>query len=89
MIVDYDGKIVAQATPGEGEKITVGPVDIEMLRYERQKRLAHQMLLHLRPGAHGSVPKNGYPGGTFKGQLDQSYEDNERRIEEVRVKLKA
>ena len=88
MIVDYDGKIVAQATPGEGEKITVGPVDIEMLRYERRRRSAHQMLLHVRPGAHGAMPTKGYPGGTFKGQIDQGYEDNERRIEEVREKSK-
>jgi predicted amidohydrolase len=88
MIVDYDGKIVAQATPGEGEKITVGPVDIDMLRHERSKRSAHQMLLHLRPGAHAGLQQEGYPGGTFRDQVDQSYADNERRIDEVRGKSK-
>jgi predicted amidohydrolase len=28
MIVDYDGRILAQADPGPGERITVGPIDL-------------------------------------------------------------
>lgn len=48
MVVDYDGRIVAQADPGPGEKIVVGPIDIARLREERQRRQGHQMLAHLR-----------------------------------------
>jgi predicted amidohydrolase len=48
MIVDYDGRILAQASPGPGERIVVAPVNIEMLRFERKTRRAHQMLAHLR-----------------------------------------
>ncbi len=28
MIVDFDGRILAQADPGPGEKIVVGPIDL-------------------------------------------------------------
>ncbi len=48
MIVDYDGRIVAQADPGPGEKIVVGPVDVSAVRHERAARQGHHMLAHLR-----------------------------------------
>ncbi len=32
MIVDFDGRILAQADPGPGEKIVVGPIDLAALR---------------------------------------------------------
>jgi predicted amidohydrolase len=83
MIVDYDGRIIAQATPGSGEKITVGPINIEMLRHERKTRSAHQMLSHFRPGAHQRGEVERFPGGTFEGQENQTYEDNVRRIEQA------
>ena len=35
MVVDYDGRILAQADPGPGEKIVVGPIDLAALRAER------------------------------------------------------
>ncbi len=31
MIVDFDGRILAQADPGPGEKIVVGPIDLAAL----------------------------------------------------------
>ena len=34
MVVDLDGKILAQTDPNPGEKIVVAPVDINNLRYE-------------------------------------------------------
>jgi formamidase len=87
MIVDYDGRIVAQATPGEGEKITVGPVDVEMLRREREVRTAHQMLLHLRSEAHPVYRRSFYPPGSFRAEMDRSYGDNVDEIEDVRRRL--
>lgn len=87
MIVDYDGRIVAQATPGDGEKITVGPIDVEMLRRERKTRLAHQMNFHLRSEAHQRYRQGCFPGGTFGGQEDQTYEDNAKRIRETAKKF--
>jgi predicted amidohydrolase len=48
MIVDYDGRILAQADPGPGEKVVVGPIDVAALRAERQRRIGHDMRGHLR-----------------------------------------
>ncbi len=55
MIVDYDGRILAQADPGPGEKIVVGPIDLAALRAERSRRRGHHMLSHLRPGAYSNL----------------------------------
>jgi predicted amidohydrolase len=52
MIVDFDGRILTQASPGPGERIVVAALNIEMLRYERKMRRAHQMLAHLRTEAY-------------------------------------
>jgi predicted amidohydrolase len=54
MIVDYDGRILAQADPGPGEKIVVGPIDLAALRFERARRKGHALLDHFpRPGDYG------------------------------------
>jgi len=84
MIVDYDGRIVAQATPGDGEKITVGPINLGMLRREREARLAHLMPLHVRSEAHRGLAKSCFPAGSFKGEGDRTYRDNAEQIERVR-----
>ena len=52
MIVDFDGRILAQADPGPGEKIVVGPIDLAALRAERQRRRGHHLLSHLRTEAY-------------------------------------
>ena len=87
MIVYYDGRIVAQATPGDGEKIVVGPVDVAMLRTERRQRTAHQMLAHLRSEAHSVYRTPFYPGATFRNREDFTYEENEARIGKAKKKL--
>ncbi len=87
MIVDYDGRIVAQATPGDGEKITVAAIDIGLLREERRVRTAHQMLLHLRTGAHPMYRKEYFPGDQHGGREDLGFDENVRRTREVRDKV--
>jgi predicted amidohydrolase len=52
MIVDFDGRILAQAEPGPGEKIVVGPIDLAALRFERRRRRGHHVLSHLRTEAY-------------------------------------
>lgn len=52
MIVDFDGRILAQADPGPGEKIVVGPVDLAAQRSERCRRKGHDLLGHLRTEAY-------------------------------------
>lgn len=57
MVVDYDGRILAQADPGEGEKIVVAPINIQSLRDERKRRIGHDMLSHLRSEIHPYMNK--------------------------------
>lgn len=87
MIVDYDGRIITQATPGEGEKITVGTLDIDLLREERRKRSAHQMLLHLRTEAHKMYLGEYFPAGQHGAREDLGFEDNVRRTHDVRKRV--
>lgn len=61
MVVDYDGRILAQADPGEGEKIVVAPIDINTLRAERARRVGHDMLRHLRSEAHSYMSRQHMP----------------------------
>lgn len=88
MIVDYDGRIVAQATPGDGEKIVVGPIDLDMLRHERKVRLSHQMIAHLRTEAHPLYQRSFYPQASFESGQDLTYADNEKRIRKVKKRLR-
>jgi predicted amidohydrolase len=53
MVVDYDGRILAQAEPGPGEKIVVAEIDLEALREARRCRRGHNPLAHFRrTGSH-------------------------------------
>jgi predicted amidohydrolase len=65
MVVDFDGRILAQADPGPGEKIVVGPIDLASLRAERSRRRGHSFLDHLRTeanrGKFASFSKPGNP----------------------------
>jgi hypothetical protein len=76
MLVDYDGRVLAQADPGPGEKIVVGPIDLAALRAERRRRGAHAMLAHLRTEAYPAYGAPIYPAG---GAADEppSFEKNQ------------
>ncbi len=52
MVVDWDGRILAQADPGPGEKVVVAPIDVATLRSERARRKGHDMRAHLRGSLH-------------------------------------
>ena len=52
MVVDYDGRILAQAEAGPGEKVVVAPVDMDRLRQERERRRGHDMRAHMRTELH-------------------------------------
>lgn len=64
MIVDFDGRILAQAEAGSGERIVVGPVDLAALRAERERRRGHHMLSQLRMETYGAYRHSNYPAGT-------------------------
>ncbi len=63
MVVDFDGRLLAQADPGAGSKIVVGPIDLEVLRHERQRRRGHQMMAHLRTETYTGYAQPCYPSG--------------------------
>jgi predicted amidohydrolase len=52
MVVDFDGRILAQADAGPGEKVVVGPIDLAALRSAREQRVGHDMRAHLRTEVH-------------------------------------
>ena len=69
MVVDYDGRLLAQADPGPGEKIVVAEIDVGALREARQRRLGHNPLAHLRREAYGALAP-GYPKASFVSAED-------------------
>jgi hypothetical protein len=85
-IVDFDGRLLAQASPGPGERIVVAPVDISALRHERATRQGHHMLAHLRTEAYPVYRERRYPpplaDETPRGAL--SFERNVALIEEAK-----
>lgn len=63
MVVDYEGRILAQADPGPGEKIVVSTIDVGALRHERAIRRGHQNLAHLRTELYPMYREPMFPGG--------------------------
>jgi predicted amidohydrolase len=64
MVVDFDGRVLAQAERGPGERILVGPVDLAALRAARERRRGHHLLAHLRSEAYAGAAMPVYPAGT-------------------------
>ena len=88
MIVDFDGRLLAQADSGPGEKIVVGPIDIAALREERDGRRGHHMLAHLRMGTYKAYRKSIYLGGLDKSMNKVTIEGNEEAILIAKQKLR-
>jgi predicted amidohydrolase len=78
-IVDYDGRLIADASPGPGERIVVGPVDVAAVRHERAARIGHHMLAHLRTEAYPVYARPGY-GRRQMATAPLSYDENVQRI---------
>ncbi len=87
MVVDYDGRILAQADPGPGEKIVVAPIDVDALRHERRTRQGHQMLAHLRTEAYPMYRKGFYPPGMWTDEDNLTVEKNQKAIEESKRRV--
>lgn len=85
MIVDYDGRILAQADPGPGEKVVVAPIDTEGLRRERQRRSGHDLLAHLRPELYSYLSSSRLAPG---GRQEITVEGLRRRISDAKKTLK-
>jgi predicted amidohydrolase len=77
MVVDFDGRILAQAEPGPFTKVVVAPIDIAALRAERTRRRGHDMLGHLRSETFTYMNRPRFPG---HGSGAVSIEGNDARI---------
>ena len=77
MVVDFDGRVLAQAEPGPFTKVVVAPIDIGALRAERARRGGHDMLGHLRTEAYRYMNRPRFPG---QGSGAVSIASNESRI---------
>ena len=87
MVVDYDGRIISQASPGPGERIVVGPVNVDMLRHERRVRRAHQMMAHLRTECYPLYQQSYLASATLTNHEVLTVTDQERRIDAVKEKI--
>ena len=85
MVVDFEGRILAQADPGPGEKIVVGPVDVDALRHERATRRGHQTMAHLRTETYPMYRESFYPAG--RGPANLSVEKIDEAIVGAKGKL--
>ena len=85
-IVDFDGRMLAEASPGPGERIVVAPIDITALRHERDTRQGHQMLAHLRTEAYPMYREHAYPPAASS---ELSYERNVELIERAKARVRA
>jgi len=83
-VVDYDGRLLAEASPGPGERIVVAPIDVSALRHERDSRRGHHMLAHLRTEAYPVYQRHQYPP-TFGEQI--SYEKNNELVDEAKRRI--
>ena len=81
-VVDFDGRMLAEASPGPGERIVVAPIDITAVRHERETRTGHHMLAHLRTEAYPVYSTRGY--GASAATL--SYETNLQTIARAKAR---
>jgi len=87
MVVDFEGRLLAQADPGPGEKIVVAAVDIDALRHERAVRRGHQNLAHLRAEAYPMYRDTFYPQGRGADRENLAIEPLNDAIAKAKNKL--
>ena len=87
-IVDYEGRLLADASPGPGERIVVAPVDVSALRHEREIRRGHSFLAHLRTEAYPVYQKHFYQPKSEGNEVHlPSYERNVELIEQSKSRI--
>ena len=86
-VVDFDGRVLADASPGPGERIVVAPIDISALRHERESRRGHHMPAHLRTEAYPVYQRHQYPPTSAARSAQISYDRNNELIDEAKREL--
>ncbi len=87
MVVDFEGRLLAQADPGAGTKIVVAPIDIAALRHEREVRQGHHMLAHLRTEAYPVYNKTFFTPGQHTNEQNLNVEKNQHAISKAKRSL--
>jgi len=87
MIVDFDGRILAQADPGPGAKIVVAPIDIAALRHERSTRIGHHMPAHLRTEAYPVYRRTFFAPGLWTQESNLDTEKTTQAIHDAKGRL--
>ena len=93
-IVDFDGRLLAEASPGQGERIVVAPVDVSALRHERAARRGHHMLAHLRTEAypvyseHQYLPREASETSGEAQNRAPTFERNNELIDEAKRRIR-
>jgi predicted amidohydrolase len=82
MVVDFDGRVLAQAEPGPFTKVVVAPIDIGALRAERARRRGHDMFATLRSEAYSYLSK---PYLAPAGKDEITIESIEARIAKAKL----
>ncbi len=85
MVVDYDGRTLAEASAGPGERIVLAPINIDALRQERQRRTGHSMPAHLRSELYTEQRKTIFPAAS--GAKARTVETQTQLIENSKKKL--
>src|SRR5262249_6918463 len=86
-VVDFEGRLLAEASPGPGERIVVAPIDVSALRHERRTRRGHHMLAHLRTEAYPVYAQHRYPplnAAAANGRHPLSYDSTVGTIDEAK-----
>lgn len=85
-VVDFDGRMLADASPGPGERIVVAPIDVAALRHERTVRVGHHMPSHLRTRAYPVYQQDAFPD-RVDAAAPLTYEENVARIAQSKVRF--
>ncbi|MDQ3751126.1 MAG: nitrilase [Acidobacteriota bacterium] len=87
-IVDFEGRLLADASPGPGDRIVVAPINISAVRHERETRRGHSFLAHLRTEAYPVYQKHFYPPQLKENREEMlSYEKNNKLIDESKRQI--
>ena len=87
-IVDFDGRMLAEASPGPGERIVVAPIDITALRHERATRRGHTCWRTCAPRRIPSTRATS-TRRSANAPAEPSYERNLELIEEAKSRTQA
>jgi predicted amidohydrolase len=86
MIVDFEGRVIAQAQ-GNQEQPVIGPVHLKALKEFRTKTNMHAGVAHLRSEAYNYLQRSYYPAAKYLPNETQTLEDVKKDITESKRRI--